>query len=217
MKLRNTFAVLSITFLMAGCAAPSNNDVMMDDHDDAMMEDSMKKDDKMMDSDDDKMMEDDKMEKEDAMMEGESSLTFVGGSSIIDHPGGFADFTVEVGDSSNLAGSTLEAVVNVESIYSDSNGLTGHLKREDFFDTANYPTATFTSTSITGDDSGYDIVGDLTIKGITKSIVMNATMEGNVLTAEFDLPRKEFGIGNDSYGDKLLDEFVPVQATVYLQ
>ena len=198
MNTRNTFAVLGMALLMAGCSAPANtDDAMMDDKmDDAMMEDSMN---------------------DEAMMNEESSLTFVGGSSVIDHDGGFADFSVEVGNSEDLAGSTLTATINTSSVYTDSNGLTGHLQTEEFFDTENYPEATFVSTEITGDNGGYKVMGDLTIKGVTKPVTMNATLEGNMLTAEFELPRKEFNVGNDSYGDKILDEMVPVQAVVYLQ
>lgn len=172
----------------------------------------------MVDGGNSSAMMDDTEQSEDATMEGESSLTFIGGSSIIDHPGGFADFTVDVGSSADLINSVVTATAEVDSIYTDSERLTGHLMTEEFFDAENYPTITFTSTEITADGAdGYDIIGDLTIKGMTKSIIMHATLDGDLLTAEFDLPRKEFGIGNDSYGDKLLDEFVPVKAEVYLQ
>jgi len=38
----------------------------------------------------------------------------------------------------------------------------------------------------------------------------DAEITDAALTAHYDLPRQEFGIGNDSYGDKLLDPLVPV-------
>lgn len=198
MTTKKTIATLAMAFLIAGCGATvdSESDDTMDGASSSSAE----------------------MEKsEEATMEGKSSLTFVGGSSIVDHDGGFTDFTVDVGNSADLVNSTVTATIVMDSVYTDSNGLTGHLQKEEFFDVATYPTATFTSTEIIADGEEFDIVGDLTIKGITKAITMNARLEGDVFTASFDIPRKEFNIGNDSYGEKLLDEFIPVTATVYLQ
>ena len=56
--------------------------------------------------------------------------------------------------------------------------LTGHLKSEDFFNTAAHPKASFAISSVTpksGDD--YAIKGKLTIKGITKDIEFPATVK----------------------------------------
>lgn len=195
MMTKKTFFAATVAVLMVGCSAATTenaSDTMQDEaSSSAMMDDAA---------------------------EETSSLTFVGGSSILDHDGGFADFTVDVGNSDDLVNSTVTATVDLTSVYTDSEGLTGHLQKEEFFDVENYPEATFTSTEvIEKGENTYDIVGDLTIKGVTKSIIMNATLEDDVFTANFEIPRKEYGIGNDSYGDKLLDEFVPVTATVYLQ
>lgn len=191
MTFNKTFLALSLSVLIAGCAASAPSTDTMNDGEASMMNDEMG--------------------------ETESSMTFVGGSSIVDHEGGFADFTVDLGNAADLENSTVTATVNLESVYTDIDRLTDHLKKEDFFDTANYEEATFTSTEITKDGDTYTIVGDLTIKGVTKSVIMTATLEDGVFTAQFDIPRKEFGIGNDSYGDKLLDEFVPVTAVVVLE
>ncbi len=201
MTTKKTFAALSLMFLLTACQASveSESDAMVEggESSSAAMEQSEAS--------------------EETMADGQSSLTFVGGSTIIDHDGGFSDFTVDVGNSADIMNSTVTATVVMDSVYSDSEGLTGHLKREDFFDVETYPTATFTSTEIIGRGEGFDIVGDLTLKGVTKSIIMNASLREGVLHASFDLPRKEFGVGNDSYGDKILDESIPVKAVVYLQ
>ncbi len=148
----------------------------------------------------------------------QSSITFVGGSDIIDHDGGFNTFTVTITPDattpSDFTKASVEATIDVASVYTDSNGLTGHLQREDFFDVANHPQVTFTSTEIvkTGDTS-YDITGDLTVKGVTKQVTFDAEVSDTAVVAMLDLPRRDFGIGNDHYGDKLLDETVPVIVT----
>lgn len=148
----------------------------------------------------------------------ESSLTFVGGSSLVDHDGGFSSFTVELTGSEDPTEATLTATIDLGSVYTDSERLTGHLQQEEFFDVENYPEATFTSTSIVTDgENTYDITGNLTIKDITKEIIMDdVTITDDMIKASFDIPRKEFNVGNDSYGDKLLDELVPVEAVVAL-
>ena len=57
--------------------------------------------------------------------------------------------------------------------------LTGHLHSEDFFDAANHPEITFKSTAIeTVDADKLRITGDLTIRGITRPVELDAEIEG---------------------------------------
>jgi polyisoprenoid-binding protein YceI len=55
----------------------------------------------------------------------------------------------------------------------------GHLRSAEFFESDTYPKLSFISSSITKlSDNNYEIVGDLTIKGVTKSIVLAAEYSG---------------------------------------
>lgn len=80
--------------------------------------------------------------------------------------------------------------------------LIGHLKSADFFDVANFPTASFEITSIAAvaDQPGvtHNVTGNLTIKGITKSITFPAsvTVAGNELTATatFTIDRSQWEV-----------------------
>ncbi|VVT18412.1 conserved exported hypothetical protein [Sphingomonas aurantiaca] len=54
----------------------------------------------------------------------------------------------------------------------------GHLKSKDFFDAATYPTAKFVSTKVVATGDKATITGDLTIKGVTKPVVLQATFVG---------------------------------------
>lgn len=54
--------------------------------------------------------------------------------------------------------------------------LENHLKNEDFFDAPKFPDATFAITTVSGSGSDLTITGDLTIKGITKSVVFPAVV-----------------------------------------
>ncbi|PCE63503.1 YceI family protein [Sediminicola luteus] len=93
--------------------------------------------------------------------------------------------------------------------------LEGHLKSDDFFGTANHPTASFTMKQVaaTGADT-YEITGDLTIKGKTHPISFVMTVNGNKAMAELKVDRTKYGIEYKSasifsaLGDKAIyDEF----------
>lgn len=77
---------------------------------------------------------------------------------------------------------------------SGEDGLSKHLKSADFFDVAVHPTSTFTVTNVNGNN----ITGDLTIKGVTKSITFPATISesGSKVTAiaKIEINRAEFNV-----------------------
>ena len=77
-----------------------------------------------------------------------------------------------------------------------------HLKKDEYFNTAKYPTLNFTSTKITSDGSGYIVAGLLTIKGTTKEISFpfTATRQDNgfVFTGNFSINRRDFDVGGGS-------------------
>jgi polyisoprenoid-binding protein YceI len=94
---------------------------------------------------------------------------------------------------------------DISSISTGHEQRDGHLKSADFFDAENFPKLTFTSTSVTktGDDT-YSVTGDLTIRGVTKSVTLKAEYGGQMqdfygqTKAGFELSgtikRKEFGL-----------------------
>lgn len=110
-------------------------------------------------------------------------------------------------DPANPSASTLTATIPLTDVDSNSDGLDTHLQTPDFFDTANHPTATFVSRSITidsDDPTEADVLGDLTIRGITRPVTMEVEFNqagpsmGNTYKVGFDgeatIKRSEFGI-----------------------
>ncbi len=90
------------------------------------------------------------------------------------------DATV-VADKSDFSDARISFEASVESLTTKNEQRDGHLKSADFFDAANHPKLTFASKSIKSKgDNEYEIVGDLTIRGITKQIKLNATHNGTV-------------------------------------
>ena len=76
--------------------------------------------------------------------------------------------TVTVGDSPET--SVVDATVSAASITTNNDMRDGHLKSADFLDLENHPNLTFKSTSIKPKGENYVMTGDLTIRGVTKSV-----------------------------------------------
>jgi polyisoprenoid-binding protein YceI len=95
-------------------------------------------------------------------------------------PGSFSQFSgVLTVDRDNLENSSAEAVIQVGSITTANAQRDHHLKTPDFFDAAKFGTITFKSKSWkkTGEDT-YDVTGDLTIRDVTKEVVLKVTSLG---------------------------------------
>ena len=83
------------------------------------------------------------------------------------------------GDPADLVNAKVSFSADIDSISTGNDQRDGHLKSPDFFDAANHPKLEFSSTSIaakSGDE--YSITGDLTLKGVTKSVTLNAEFGG---------------------------------------
>ncbi len=95
--------------------------------------------------------------------------------------------------------------------------LVGHLKSDDFFGVATYPTATFKIKSVKAvkeDDATHHFTGDITIKGKTMEMTIPATVkvEGDMIsaTSSFDIDRSKFDVkyGSGSFFDGLGDNLI---------
>lgn len=83
------------------------------------------------------------------------------------------------GEPEDLTKAKISFSANIDSITTGNEQRDGHLKSADFFDAANHPKLTFTSTAIEHKNgSDYKIIGDLTIRGTTKPITLNVDFGG---------------------------------------
>jgi polyisoprenoid-binding protein YceI len=148
-----------------------------------------------------------------------SKIEFTGSKVTGKHDGGFKEFSgqLRVADG-RLADSGIQVEIITDSLWSDSERLTGHLKNQDFFEVETYPTAAFQSTAIKPADSGITITGDLTLHGVTKSISFPAQVEiaeDQVhLTSEFYINRFDFDIKYGGKPDDLIREEVVIRLDV---
>lgn len=101
--------------------------------------------------------------------------------------------------------SKIEVVIQVASINTKEAQRDGHLKSADFFDAEKYPTITFKSKRIEQlDEEHARLVGDLTIKDVTKEVTLNVEYAGQAkspwgtinagFTAQTKINRKEWGL-----------------------
>jgi len=109
-------------------------------------------------------------------------------------------------DPANPSASSLTATIPLTAVDSNSAGLDRHLQTADFFDTANHPTATFVSRSVTvdaDDPTEATVVGELTLRGVTRPVTMEVEFNAagemrGAYKAGFDgeatIRRSEFGI-----------------------
>lgn len=81
-------------------------------------------------------------------------------------------------DPASLSGGTVEFTANVATIDTRNERRDGHLKSAEFFEVEKFPTISFKSTKVVAKGNAMKITGDLTIKGVTKSITLDAEYLG---------------------------------------
>jgi polyisoprenoid-binding protein YceI len=146
-----------------------------------------------------------------------SEILFVGSKVTGSHEGGFktlaGSFSVADG---KLVGTGQKITIDMNSVWSDNDNLTGHLKNEDFFHVEKYPESVFELTSLTTTGEGtYEVSGNLTLTGTTKNITFpaTATVDGETanIHAKFDINRKDFGIEYAGKADDLIRDEVVIE------
>ena len=151
---------------------------------------------------------------------GDSKINFLASKAIGgEQPGGFKKFegTLNVADGKLVAAGS-KIVIDMDSIWTNSEKLTTHLKNADFFNVPEIPTTTFEATGITETEGNMEITGDLTMHGVKKSISFPAeftvTDETASLKAEFSINRFDFDMKYPGQADNLIREAVVITLDV---
>jgi len=109
-------------------------------------------------------------------------------------------------DDSDVSKSTVNVTIDATTVDTREPDRDKHLKSEAFFDIAKYPTITFQSTKVErNNDGNLKITGDLTIRGVTKSVVLTASLpkipikdpwglQRTAVSASTKINRQEFGV-----------------------
>jgi polyisoprenoid-binding protein YceI len=120
--------------------------------------------------------------------------------------GRFGDVTGAItGDINNPESFELNVDIDVSSIDTRQGQRDAHLRSADFFDAEQFPTIRFVGKKIVGDvDNDFRLVGELTIRDVTRDIVLDVTNEGSVkdpwgndrigFSAKTRIDRREYGL-----------------------
>lgn len=98
--------------------------------------------------------------------------------------GSFTDFEGDgYFDLETPSNSRLQLTIRATSIDTGNDDRDGHLRSNDFFDMEQFPEISYVSTAVTqsGNDKSFTVVGDLTIKGITKPVTVDFNYEGTAV------------------------------------
>lgn len=120
--------------------------------------------------------------------------------------GQFGDFEGTIRfDEENPVSSAVDVTIQAASIDTQTTDRDTHLRGADFFDVEKYPTLTFKSVAVTPRDAGsLDVLGDLTIHGVTKQVTLPVSYLGKAkdpwgnekaaFEADLTINRKDFGL-----------------------
>ncbi len=107
----------------------------------------------------------------------------------------------------DITKSSVEAVIDTTTVNTTEPKRDDHLKSPDFFDVAKYPTITFKSTAITKANGKLQLIGNLTLDGVTKPVTLDLdgpaapqkNPQGKIISgfaATGTLSRKDFNFGS---------------------
>ena len=92
--------------------------------------------------------------------------------------GRFDRFEAVVDVGPTLADTRVEATIDLDSIDTNNADRDVHLRSTDFFSTEIHPTMHFVSTEITGADADWQLIGKLTLNGVTRPIAFDVEFNG---------------------------------------
>lgn len=119
--------------------------------------------------------------------------------------GSFTDFTASMTlDGANPSASKATLTAQMASIDSGNADRDAHLKSGDFFDVDAYPTMSFATTGVKQDGDSFVVLGDLTIKDVTRPVEIEVELDGVVndpfgnvragFAGRTEISRKDFGL-----------------------
>jgi polyisoprenoid-binding protein YceI len=92
--------------------------------------------------------------------------------------GRFNTFSGEIVTGEQPGGSSVTAEIDLASIITGNEQRDAHIRSADFFEVETYPTMTYRSTGVREEDGDYVLDGELTLKGVTRSVPLRLELNG---------------------------------------
>ena len=118
--------------------------------------------------------------------------------------GAFKSFSGTISQGEDASSTSATVTIEAASIDTGVEDRDNHLISADFLDVENHPKITFATTSINRVGSGFEVTGDLTIRGVTKPVTLDMNYGGIVsdpwgnakaiFSGETNINREEFGL-----------------------
>jgi polyisoprenoid-binding protein YceI len=155
-----------------------------------------------------------------------SSVSFNITKFFFNEEGGFRQYSGKIlYDPDHPERSRVQMTVQAESIDTRNKGRDQVLRSDNFFNVVRYPTLTFISTSVVPRQNGMlDVVGDLTIHGVTKHVTIPVHFLGTKqmqgwgdfigFNTEFTIDRTEFGVNGGSSWSGILGKEVKIRLSI---
>jgi len=138
----------------------------------------------------------------------EFSVLYMGYAKV---KGRFADFEGMLRyDENDLSNTSISLNIKIESIDTDLDWRDNDLKSDAWFDAEKFPLMSFQSKRIISKEQGFDVVGDLTIRDVTKEVTINMNPPSGVLkdtrgdsqvifTGNLTIDRTEYGVAGERW------------------
>jgi len=137
-----------------------------------------------------------------------SRISFGYNQMNVDMEGGFGDMkaTQFSFDPDNPGAARVAIEISLGSVDAGYGEANKELEKDEWLDLANHPLATFQSSKVQAlGDNRYQVVGELSIKGRSKEVIVPVTFKedggAGVFEGSFTFQRADFGIGEGQWGD----------------
>lgn len=152
------------------------------------------------------------------------AVSIMGGLSSVN--GKFGNFAIDFSlDENNVEKSSINAVIEANSINTGIAGRDNHLRNADFLEVEKYPEITFKSSNITKKGKSYIVTGAFTMHGVTKEISFPFSISGKRVnstnqtviygfTGKTSIKRGDYGV---SYQRKDVPDYISNEITVEMR
>ncbi|XVV06979.1 YceI family protein [Actinosynnema sp. CA-248983] len=130
--------------------------------------------------------------------------------------GHFDTFEGQIVTADNPLESSVTAKIETASVNTKNEARDAHVRNEDFLDVEKYPELTFTSTGVRANGEGFILDGELTLRGVTKTVELGLELNGfgdgfegakvAGFSASTEISRKDFGVTGGAAGAAVGDK-----------